>query len=87
MKVTDIKTETIKIFQYALIDIETGEADMIEFTNIPKEIAVNLINQQIDGFNLVGAVKSVNIINTNKVGTWIDVETTNHILKFCLYSI
>lgn len=87
MKVTDIKTETIKIFQYALIDIETGETDLIEFNNVPKDVAVNLINQNIDGFNMVGAVKSVDIINTNTVGTWIDVKTTNHVLKFCLYSI
>lgn len=85
MKVTDIKIEKIGLFHFYLVDKMTGETAFAEFKNIPKNIAVNLINQYIDGFNLVNKIQSVDIIDTSKIGTWIDIETDMHLLRFYLF--
>ena len=85
MKVTDIKIEKIGVFHFYLVDKMTGETTFAEFKNIPKDIAVNLINQYIESFNLVDKVQSVDIIDTSKIGTWIDIKTDMHLLRFYLF--
>ena len=85
MKVTDIKIEKIGLFHFYLVDKMTGETTFIEFKNVPKDIAINLINQHIESFNLVDAVQSVDIIDTSNISTWIDIETDMHLLRFYLF--
>ena len=85
MKVEDIQIEKIGLFQFYLTDKTTGETAFIEFKNVPKDIAINLINQYIESFNLVYTVQSVDIIDTSNIGTWIDIETDMHLLRFYLF--
>ena len=59
MKVEDIQIEKIGLFQFYLTDKITGETTTAEFTNIPKKIAVSLINQQIESFKAVNFVESI----------------------------
>lgn len=85
MKVTDIKIEKIGLFHFYLVDKMTGETMFIEFKNVPKDIAINLINQYIESFNLVNMVQSVDIIDTSNISTWIDIETDIYLLRFYLF--
>ena len=85
MKVEDIQIEKIGLFQFYLTDKTTGETTTAEFTNIPKKIAISLINQHIESFNLVDTVQSVDIIDTSNISTWIDIETDMHLLRFYLF--
>ena len=86
MKVEDIQIEKIGLFQFYLIDKTTGETATAEFTNIPKKIAVSLINQQIKSFEVVNFVESIDIIHTSKIGMWVDVNTNNYLLRFFMFS-
>ena len=86
MKVEDIQIEKIGLFQFYLTDKITGETATAEFTNIPKKIAVSLINQQIESFKTVNFIESIDIIDTNKIGMWVDVNTNNYLLKFFIFS-
>ena len=86
MKVEDIQIEKIGLFQFYLIDKTTGETATAEFTNIPKKIAVSLINQQIESFKAVNFIESIDIIHTSKIGMWVDVNTNNYLLRFFLFS-
>ena len=86
MKVEDIQIEKIGLFQFYLIDKTTGETATAEFTNIPKKIAINLINQQIESFKAVNFVESIDIIHTSKIGMWVDVNTNKYLLRFFMFS-
>ena len=86
MKVEDIQIEKIGLFQFYLIDKTTGETATAESTNIPKKIAVSLINQQIESFKAVNFVESIDIIHTSKIGMWVDVNTNNYLLRFFMFS-
>ena len=86
MKVEDIQIEQIGLFQFYLIDKTTGETATAESTNIPKKIAVSLINQQIESFKAVNFVESIDIIHTSKIGMWVDVNTNNYLLRFFMFS-
>ena len=86
MKVEDIQIEKIGLFQFYLTDKTTGETATAEFTNIPKKIAVSLINQQIKSFKAVNFVESIDIIHTSKIGMWVDVNTNNYLLRFFMFS-
>lgn len=86
MKVEDIQIEKIGLYQFYLIDKTTGETATVEFTNIPKEIAVSLINQHIERFKAVNLIESIDIIHTSKIGMWVDVNTNNYLLRFFMFS-
>ena len=86
MKVEDIQIEKIGLFQFYLIDKTTGETATAESTNIPKKIAVSLINQQIESFKAVNFIESIDIIHTCKIGMWVDVNTNNYLLRFFMFS-
>ena len=86
MKVEDIQIEKIGLFQFYLIDKTTGETATAEFTNIPKKIAINLINQQIESFKIINFIESIDIIHTSKIGMWVDVNTNNYLLRFFMFS-
>ena len=86
MKVEDIQIEKIGLFQFYLIDKTTGETATAEFTNIPKKIAMSLINQQIESFKTVNLIESIDIIHTSKIGMWVDVNTNNYLLRFFMFS-
>lgn len=86
MKVEDIQIEKIGLFQFYLTYKTTGETATAEFTNIPKKIAVSLINQQIESFKAVNFIESIDIIDTNKIGIWVDVNTNNYLLRFFMFS-
>ena len=86
MKVEDIQIEKIGLYQFYLIDKTTGETATAEFTNIPKKIAVSLINQQIESFKAVNFIESIDIIHTSKIGMWVDVNTNNYLLRFFMFS-
>lgn len=86
MKVEDIQIEKIGLFQFYLIDKTTGETATAEFTNIPKKIAIGLINQQIESFKVFNFIESIDIIHTSKIGMWVDVNTNNYLLRFFMFS-
>ena len=86
MKVEDIQIEKIGLFQFYLIDKTTGETATAEFTNIPKKIAISLINQQIESFKVFNFIESIDIIHTSKIGMWVDVNTNNYLLRFFMFS-
>ena len=86
MKVEDIQIEKIGLSQFYLIDKTTGETATAEFTNIPKKIAISLINQQIESFKIINFIESIDIIHTCKIGTWVDVNTNNYLLRFFMFS-
>lgn len=86
MKVEDIQIEKIGLFQFYLIDKATGETATAEFTNIPKKIAISLINQQIESFKVFNFIESIDIIHTSKIGMWVDVNTNNYLLRFFMFS-
>ena len=86
MKVEDIQIEKIGLFQFYLIDKTTGETATTEFTNIPKKIAISLINQQIESFKVFNFIESIDIIHTSKIGMWVDVNTNNYLLRFFMFS-
>ena len=86
MKVEDIQIEKIGLFQFYLIDKTTGETATTEFTNIPKKIAISLINQQIESFKVFNFIESIEIIHTSKIGMWVDVNTNNYLLRFFMFS-
>ena len=86
MKVEDIQIEKIGLFQFYLIDKKTGETTTAEFTNIPKKIAISLINQQIESFKIINFIESIDIIHTSKIGMWVDVNTNNYLLRFFMFS-
>lgn len=86
MKVEDIQIEKIGLFQFYLTDKATGETTTAIYNNVPKEIAVNLINQQIESFNVINSIENIDIIHTSKISMWVAVNTNNYLLSFFMFS-